>query len=300
MMNKRLVFSTSVLTALWQLSQVSDRYRVVFSKIHAQSLELRICHHRYFTCQEVSVIYDSTTVLRQTMSIPQRLHVRQWLPECQPLAIYPPRPYSSNDIGANKHRYQERSNRHKVAKRMTTIQLTNRRTVLKTLSGGAVGSLALVGTGAAADDTFANQLNTVRSFTRQYKNIQTAMDSGYEFFDVLPPVGHIYANPNNIGNTGLTKPPSLLFYAPPAGTDTIDESDLILAGHEYHVSGDQTSNPPNIFDDESASRKLKVSEVEGWHRSPIPDILDVTGLHVWVHLQNPKGVFHTGHRLVGD
>lgn len=187
---------------------------------------------------------------------------------------------------------------------MTIPQLANRRTVLKTLGVGAVGSLAVVGTAAAGDDTFAHQLNTVRSFTRQYKDIQTAKASGYEFFAVLPPVGHIYANLDNIGNTGLTEPPSLLFYAPPNGSETTDESDLILAGHEYHVSGDQTSNPPNIFDDESVSRKLKVTEAEGWHRSPIPDVLDVTGLHVWVHLQNPKGVFHTGHptiqRLEGD
>lgn len=195
-------------------------------------------------------------------------------------------------------------NTSKKANRMTKPPLTNRRTVLKTIGLAAAGSTASVGTAAAGDDVFANELATVRSFTRQYQDVRTAKADDYVFFGVLPPVGHIYANPDNIGNIGLTESPSLLFYAPPNGSDPTDESELILAGHEYHVPGDQTADPPNIFDDESASRQLKVTEAEGWHRSPIPDVLDVTGLHVWVHLQNPRGVFNTGHptieRLVGD
>lgn len=187
---------------------------------------------------------------------------------------------------------------------MTNPRITDRRTVLKTIGAATVWSAASTGIAAASDDTFANQLNTVRSYTRQYRDVVAAQADGYEFFAVLPPVGHIYANLDNIGNTGLTDSPALLFYAPPNGSDTTDESDLILAGHEYHVPGDQTADPPNLFDDEAASRELKVTEAEGWHRSPIPNVLDVTGLHVWVHLQNPKGVFHTGHptieRLLSD
>lgn len=156
----------------------------------------------------------------------------------------------------------------------------------------------------AGDDTFARQLNTVRSSTRKYRDVATARSDGYEFFDALPPVGHVYANPAFVGNTGLTDPPSLLFYAPNNSAGPTDESDLKLAGLEYHVPGDRTADPPDLFADETASRRLKVTEEEGWHRSPIPDVLDVTGLHVWAHFGNPLGVFHNGHptieRLMSD
>lgn len=192
------------------------------------------------------------------------------------------------------------ANAHKLSRDTMQPRLT-RRTALKATGslgvGIATGSI-LTTPAAAEDHTFAHQLDTVRSFTRQYRDVATAEADGYEFFGVLPPVGHIYANPGNIGNTGLTDPPSLLFYAPNNGEGHPDESDLILAGFEYHVAGDQSTDPPNIFDDESASRELQVTEEEGWHYSPIPDVLDVTGLHVWVHLQNPMGVFHRGHPTI--
>lgn len=182
--------------------------------------------------------------------------------------------------------------------------LFGRRSVLKAFGSGVVAGSIFATTAAAGDDAFATQLTTVRSFTRKYRDIATARADGYEFFAALPPVGHIFANPEFVGNTGLTESPSLLFYAPNRSDGPTDESGLILAGLEYHVPGDRTADPPNMFADETASRRLKVTEADSWHRSPIPDVLDVTGLHVWVHLPNPAGVFHNEHptieRMMGD
>lgn len=175
---------------------------------------------------------------------------------------------------------------------------SSRRSVLRTLGIGVVASGVFAGTVAGGGGTFARQLDTVRSSTRKYRDVAVARSDGYTFFGAASDVGHIFANLDFIGNTGLTESPSLLFYAPNSGAGPTDDSDLILAGIEYHVAGDQTDDPPDLFDDESASRELKVTEAEGWHRSPIPDVLDVTGLHVWVHLGNPEGVFQIGHPIM--
>lgn len=168
----------------------------------------------------------------------------------------------------------------------------------RTAGGLALGGVAVGGTAAARTDTFAEQLATMRSTIRTYRGVGSAKVDGYEFLDVLPPVGYIYHNPDFIGNLEFTEPPSMLFYAPLKIGEEIHETPLVLAGVEYHVAGDQTADPPDIFDDENASRELAVPEEEGWHRSPIPDVLDVTGLHVWSHLRNPEGIFHTGHPTI--
>lgn len=181
---------------------------------------------------------------------------------------------------------------------------TTRRAILKGIGSAiAIGS-AFTGRVAASDDTLAKQLDTARSFTHKYGDVATARDDGYEEFGVEPPVGHVLQRTDYfdaeefIGPTRLTEPPALLFYAPLESEGDSDDADLLLAGVEYHVAGDRTSDPPDLFDDENASRELEVTEEEGWHRSPTPDVLDVTGLHVWVHLHNPEGVFHVGHPTI--
>ena len=190
-----------------------------------------------------------------------------------------------------------------------------RRPVLKALSAGVALSVG-GGVATAADDSdrsdgsqagadaFLQDLDTVLSTTYKYHGIGEAREDGYQEFGVMPPVGHIYRKSDYfegsefIGPTELTEPPSLLFYVPTRGEEDSGDPDLVLAGMEYHVPGDQTSSPPNLFADEDASYELTVTEAEGWHRSPVPETLDVTGLHVWLYLSNPAGLFHGGHPLV--
>lgn len=179
---------------------------------------------------------------------------------------------------------------------MANPRLTNRRTVLTTIGAGVVGSLASVGTAAAGDHTLAKQLNTVRASTRRYRDVATARADSYERVGVFDFVGVVFNNADFIGNIGHTDPPANLFYAPNRSGDTKD-SDLILAGIEYHVPGDHGEDQ-DIFADEEASRPLKVTEAEGWHANPFGG--DFTGLHVWSHLQNPDGVFALQHATIRD
>lgn len=188
--------------------------------------------------------------------------------------------------------------------------MASRRGVLKAVGAGIVLGETFTGTVAAdvtptsSENTFMEQIATVLSSTHKYRDVETAKADGYRELGVVPepPVGHVlekaeYFDGNEyIGPTKLTEPPALLFYAPTNGED--DSEDLLFAGVEYTVSGDQTRNPPDLFADEDTSSEFTVTEEEGWHRSPAPDVHDVTGLHVWVYLDNPEGVFHKGHPLI--
>lgn len=156
---------------------------------------------------------------------------------------------------------------------------------------------------AAGDHTFADQLNTTRDTTRKYEDIATAEYNGYSFSGVFDFVGVVYSNQSNVNNINQTEDPSVLFYAPTRGADIEDEDDVensntTLAGIEYHVTprgaGDQ-----DIFADEEASREFKVTEAEGWHTHPNPEV-DLTGLHVWAHLHNDDGVFAKQHPVIRD
>lgn len=180
---------------------------------------------------------------------------------------------------------------------MTEPRYTNRRTVLRTMGLGIAAAGAFASPAAAGDDVFARQLDTVRSATRKYRDVATARADGYvePEFSPFPPVGHVFINTENIGNVGHDQPPSVLFYAPNGSSGETDDSDLILAGIEYHVLG-RDAGDQDIFADEEASRKLAVTEADGWHPNPLG--ADITGLHVWVHLPNPAGVFNVEHPTI--
>lgn len=179
---------------------------------------------------------------------------------------------------------------------MTELNGTNRRTVLKALVAGLTTGGAFAGTAAAGDHTFANQLNTVRSSTRKYRDVAIARDDGYERLAVIDLVGVVFNNADFMGNTGLTDSPANLFYAPNRSGGT-DDTDLVLAGIEYHVPG-RNAGDQDIFADEAASRELTVTEAEGWHPNPFGG--DFTGLHVWPHLHNPDGIFALEHATIRD
>ena len=191
--------------------------------------------------------------------------------------------------------------------------VVGRRPLLQAFGAGlalSVGSGVTTASGDGSEDTqadvdpFLEDITTVLSTTHKYHAIDEAKEDGYEEFDVLPPVGHIYQKVDYFdgaeftGPTELTEPPSLLFYAPFGDEGDADEIDLVLAGMEYHVSGDQTEDPPNLFASEDSTYEFEVAEADGWHRSPVPETLDVTGLHVWLYLSNPAGLFHGGNPLV--
>lgn len=190
--------------------------------------------------------------------------------------------------------------------RRVVLQSIGAGIALSGISGGTVAARGGGGSGdsGAAADALLEDLATALSVTHKYHRLDEAIEDGYEAFAVMPPVGHIYQQSDYFegatfsGPTELAEPPSLLFYAPISGETDSGDFDLVLAGMEYHAPGDQTSDPPNLFADEDAAYDLAVPEAEGWHRSPVPDALDVTGLHVWLYLANPAGIFHGGHPLV--
>ena len=179
----------------------------------------------------------------------------------------------------------------------------NRRSVLRTIAGGLLLGAFGATPASAQSDELPQQLNTVRAVTRKYKNIETAWDEGYAAVSpYVPGMGFHFAQltgdpptPDPFG-TDLEDPGVLVYYtnrsynpAPGEAHDPDHDDDLVLGAAEWLVPGDLEDNPPNIFNDEDSPRKLKVTEEEGWHYE---DAEGFTGLHAWVHRDNPAGVFH--------
>lgn len=185
----------------------------------------------------------------------------------------------------------------------------SRRTAVKATGSLGIGIATggIFATNAAASERFEGQLNTARGTTEKYRRLQTARDNGYEFFDIVAFVGVVYANFENVGNIDHTEDPSLLFYAPKADSDLttdseegdVSDANTELAGIEYHVPGRREPPDQDIFDDEESSRDFTVTEAEGWHKNPDPDV-NLTGLHVWAHFDNPDGLFAKPHSIIKD
>lgn len=174
-----------------------------------------------------------------------------------------------------------------------------RRTALQTL-GGCIGISALAGTVTAKknnnQDELSHQLNTVRSVTRQYRDIETARADGYGAVSpYVPGMGFHFADGPPFG-TDREDPGVLVYFTngsynpkPGENHDPAHDDDLILGATEWLVPGDQEANPPDMFNDEDSPRNLKTTEEKGWH---FEEDEGFTGLHAWVHRGNPKGVFH--------
>jgi hypothetical protein len=172
-----------------------------------------------------------------------------------------------------------------------------RRTVLKTVAGGVV--LGVTGTAAAraGPAKLSHQLNSVRAAMRAYRDAETARGEGYEDISgYVPGMGFHFARASPPFGTDIEDPPVLVYFTngsynpdPHESHDPDHDDDLILGAAEWLVAGDQTDEPPNIFNDEDSNRNLKVTEEEGWHFESAEGF---TGLHAWVHRSNPAGVFH--------
>lgn len=187
-------------------------------------------------------------------------------------------------------------------------QKTGRRTVLKTLGAGAIG-IALTGTASAQrSDELSRQLNEVRHASKKYRDVSVARADGYGVLPFTvspytPEMGFHFVNPqlmaaDESASVDLSAPPILVYYTtgnydvgPGSIHDPDDDDKLRLGAVEFGHVGDEgpPGTPMDLFADEDASRTLKVTEAEGWEWVPGPDI---TALHVWVHRNNPAGVFH--------
>lgn len=177
----------------------------------------------------------------------------------------------------------------------------SRRTALKTIGGGLVLGVTGAAPATAQPDELPRQLNDVRAATQKYKDIETARNDGYvPVSPYVPGMGFHFADDPPWGELELTDPGILVYftngsYDPGPGElhDPDHDDDLILGAVEWVVLGDQTDEPPNIFDDEDSKRNLKVTEEEGWHfEDEEPPEGGFSGLHAWVHRGNPAGVFH--------
>lgn len=146
--------------------------------------------------------------------------------------------------------------------------------------------------------TLSQQLNAVRSVTRRYRDIEQARADGYiAVSPYVPGMGFHFAADLPPFGTDLEKPGVLVYFtngsyrpAPGEEHDPAHDDNLILGAVEWLVPGDQTGTPPNIFMDEASPRRLRVTEAEGWHFESEEGF---SGLHAWVHRDNPEGVFHT-------
>lgn len=185
--------------------------------------------------------------------------------------------------------------------------VVGRRPFLKTVGIGLAGTAALTGSAAAAtggSGELARELEAVRAATQKYRDVAAARADGYVVVSPYTPnMGFHFVNPALVApdeeaEVDTTKPPILVYfttgaYAPgPGGIhESARDGELRLGAVEFAHVGDDGApgTPANYFSDESASRSLAVSEEDGWHWTPGPDI---TALHVWVHRGNPAGVFH--------
>lgn len=169
----------------------------------------------------------------------------------------------------------------------------NRRTVLKTLGAGAVGSTVLSGAVAAQGGGLQQELSEVRSATAEYNDPENAYDDDYVVRDhdgnVIPldevterghsvcGMGFHFANGRLFGSTDRTEPPILVY-------GVGDDGDLVLGAVEYAVpkQGDYENSPPDLFDHDGGD--------EEWGTLSTPQG-DLWTLHAWVHNKNPDGVF---------
>ena len=184
---------------------------------------------------------------------------------------------------------------------MSSIEITRRKTLIG--AGLVIGGIAFTGQASARSDALEQELDTVRCATEQYTDVALARSDGYAMVSpYTPQMGFHFVNPERFASDSeaevdITEPPILVYYGdgeyqPEPGDEHDDDRDdeLLLGAVEFAHLGDdgEPGTPANYFSDEESEMDLDVSEEEGWNWTPGPDI---TALHVWVHKDNPDGVF---------
>jgi hypothetical protein len=170
---------------------------------------------------------------------------------------------------------------------MKQNEIQTRRGVLKTISAGVVGGLALTGGASAqANGGLQRELAEVRAATAQYNDPENAVADGYIPEDhAVCGMGYHYPhedlveaiqafldeNPdplvNYLADIERTDPPVLAYGETDDG--------LVLGAVEYLTLDPSTDLFPATEDDV-------------WH----PFVGPTYALHAWVHQPNPEGVFH--------
>lgn len=156
---------------------------------------------------------------------------------------------------------------------------TSRRTlVTAALAAGGV-ALALLPAGGASAQPEQSGLAEVRQATKQFHDVQVALDAGYrETQHCVPGMGYHYVNPDLVEDPGVDPlAPEVLLYAPSGN------GGVRLVGVEWFV----------VDEDPGTEESIEVvgQELHGpMQHGPLPWHYD---LHAYVWKGNPDGVFAT-------
>lgn len=184
----------------------------------------------------------------------------------------------------------------------------DRRTLLKASGLAIVGSSTgrLQETTTRPDDwedlSLAEQLATVRKATEPYKQFDAVADDGYVSakLPLYCSLGYHFDKESVWEQPPQPTQPGSLFYL------LSDDGQFKLGGAEYLFltdkddEGNPTKPQPNMFNDEDEPLDEKplagTREAESWESIEDP----ATGkfiwdLHVWVHIENPDGLFEPRH-----
>lgn len=143
------------------------------------------------------------------------------------------------------------------------------------------------------------QLRIVRKATQPYKQLRNMARAGY----VSSPIPLFCSEGYHFDNLALWETPEVDPRRPEALFYMLrDSGKLTLGGAEYIVVTelDEQGNPlhpkPDLFNDETVSLDGDplngLSEADAWHLIVDPASgLVIWDLHVWVHEENPEGVF---------
>lgn len=175
---------------------------------------------------------------------------------------------------------------------MERTETRTRRTVLKAVGSGMMGSLAFTGNvSAKANGGLKGELADVRSATAKYNDPENAVADGY-IPEENPVCGMGYHYPHEdlvegivafeengdlsvlteyLGSLDRTEPPVITY-----GED--DDGNLVLGAVEYLT-----------FD--TSDDLFTETEDDQWE--PFIPPLGVYAMHAWVHFPNPEGVFHS-------
>lgn len=172
-----------------------------------------------------------------------------------------------------------------------------RRTVLKTAGIAGIIGGTLAGRASASDHwtietpdgwddmSLKKQLKTVRKATKPYRKPGGAAADGYVNSGRLV-CSHGFSYDRSFDDVVDPTYPHIITYL-------LSGKKLELAAAEYVVTGDHEDTPPDLFNDEGES--LVLSEEDGWITYG-----GLTSLHVWVHEDNPDGIFAPRNSAVDD